>query len=305
MARKKTTDNKPTALQPKSGGFTVDDIKELLTAPPTATNGAQATVSHLDRRKILAAAEGVFQWRQCAREGMRSGGHIASLVSVLTNAGRPFEPLLVFPAGGKYFVMDGHHRLAAYEAAGWDEPVPVEVFPGDLESARMTALQCNCRDKLPMTKDEKLEAAWRLVKEESGVTKQKLVELGLVSNGTAGNMRAKWREIRNAGEDHLQRMSWRQARWWKPGPVEQEEDEQWRERMIRELVDRLVKTGIATELGKNTDFLLEALFRIAPDFGRYVVGQLDPRDVTEWLEEMQSYCEDDPILPDADEMTAI
>lgn len=302
MARKKTTDDKPTALQPKTGGFTIDDIKELLQTSPTP-NGTPATpINHLDRRSIRVAAEGVFQWRQCARDALRSNAHITTLVSVLRSTAKPFEPLLVFPAGGKCFVIDGHHRLAAYEVAGWDEPVPVEVFTGDLDSARMAALQCNCKDKLPMTKDDKLEAAWRLVKEEGGVSKQQVVELGLASNGTVGNMRAKWREIKDERDDRLQQMSWGRARWWKPGIVEEFDVEDWKERKIQELVDRLLKTGIATELGKNGEFVLEALHRIAPEFSSFVLAQLGPVEVKEWLEEFKERNWDVMDLPEADEL---
>jgi hypothetical protein len=102
----------------------------------------------------------VFQWRRCERDPVRSGAHIAELARALQNTGRPFEPLLVFPAGGRYYVMDGHHRLSAYEAAKWDDPVPVEVFQGTLEEARLAALNANSRDKLPMRREDKAEAVW-------------------------------------------------------------------------------------------------------------------------------------------------
>jgi ParB-like chromosome segregation protein Spo0J len=179
------------ALRPAAGRHTEADIAKLLAA--SAPDGSPAAVvTCLPRNDILAAEEGVFQWRRCGRDPVRSGAHIAQLVRALTNTGRPFDPLLVFQAGGKYFVMDGHHRLAAYEAANWRKPVPVEVFQGSLDDARFTALQSNCRDKLPMKPEDKTEAIWRLVQEDRGHSKQQLVDLGLVSNGTIGNMRKRW-----------------------------------------------------------------------------------------------------------------
>ena len=48
--------------------------------------------------------------------------------------------------------------------------------------------------------------------EESGLSKRRLVDLGLVSNGTIGAMRAKWREIKEAGNDKRRNMSWVQAK---------------------------------------------------------------------------------------------
>jgi ParB-like chromosome segregation protein Spo0J len=76
-------------------------------------------------------------------------------VRALRTTGRPFDPLLAFPAGDKFFVIDGHHRLAAYEAADWNEPVPVEVFRGSLEDARLATLRSNSKDKLAMRREEK------------------------------------------------------------------------------------------------------------------------------------------------------
>jgi hypothetical protein len=51
-------------------------------------------------------------------------------------------------------VIDGHHRLAAYEAADWEDPIPVKMFEGSLEQARIAALEGNHEDKLPMTRVE-------------------------------------------------------------------------------------------------------------------------------------------------------
>jgi hypothetical protein len=82
---------------------------------------------------ISAAAAGVFQWRLCERDSVRSEAHIVELVRALQTTGSPFDPLLVFPAGDKYFAIDGHHRLTAYEAAQWNEPVHVEVFKGSFK----------------------------------------------------------------------------------------------------------------------------------------------------------------------------
>jgi|SRR5215831_415430 len=299
MARKKIAEKKPLrretahgkALRPMTGTATAADITELLAkAPPTTPDGPPAPITRLHRKHILAAQEGVFQWRRCERDPVRSGAHIAELVRALQNTGRPFEPLLVFPAGGKYYVMDGHHRLAAYQAANWDEPVPVELFRGSLREARLMALQTNSKDKLPMRREDKAEAVWLLVKEDNKeMSKQQLKDLGLVSYGTVGTMRAKWREIKDVGDDNLRKMSWGQAKLWTTNQEIEQDPEGWRERKIQKLVERLVKAGLAKELGKRPDMVVEALCRIAPHLPRTIVAELDPEDeVFDWMRDRRS-----------------
>jgi len=115
MARNKKKDPvEKRALQPKTGWDTKADIGARLA---NSARAPAAPVRQLNRRDLQAAAEGVFQWRRYERDPIRSAAHIASLVRDLRTMGKPFEPLLVFPADGTYFVIDGYHRLAAYEAA--------------------------------------------------------------------------------------------------------------------------------------------------------------------------------------------
>jgi hypothetical protein len=77
--------------------------------------------------------------------------------------GHALEPILVMRLGQKLYVVDGHHRLAAYVALG-KTTVPVEYFKGNLRAAFLKSLDINIRDKLPMTRKDKFEAAFRLVK---------------------------------------------------------------------------------------------------------------------------------------------
>ncbi len=290
MARKKKDPSQSRPLQPKTGWHDKAKIENLLAEKPKANpDGTQAApVTQLHRREILAAAAGVFQWRISDRDRVRSAAHIAELVRALRTTGSPFEPLLVFPAGDKYFVIDGHHRLAAYEATDWNEPVPVEVFAGSLEDAHLAALRSNSKDKLPMRREEKTEAAWCLVKEDSGLSKQQLLSFGLVSNGTIGTMRAKWREIKDAGDDSLLKMTWTLALRWAPGGSVEWKAEGWREQKVQELVERLVAAGVAKEYRKHPDIVAEALCRIDPDLPTTVMSQLEPDDVIKRMQSLKA-----------------
>jgi hypothetical protein len=113
---------RPQSAQPRwqgpaTGDVTKEEIEKLLeSGVPTEV------VTHLRRRQIEVATDGVFQWRDREEHPERKAHHIGVLVHDLRITGKPFDPLVVFPAGGRYFVMEGHHRLAAYEAVNWSDP---------------------------------------------------------------------------------------------------------------------------------------------------------------------------------------
>ena len=107
---------------------------------------------------------------------------------VLKSTGEPLEPLLVYPMNGRFFVIDGHHRLDAYRKARWKRPIPVEVFEGTYDEARLAALTGNTKDKLRLSGPEKREAAWKLVN-EGKLSKAEIVKLGVASDGTYSLMR--------------------------------------------------------------------------------------------------------------------
>jgi hypothetical protein len=165
---------------PATGLTTKTEIEALL-----ASGVRTEVVTHLSSQDIEVAEEGVFQWRDHNCDPSDKARYIATLVHALRVTREPLDPLLVFPAGGKYFAIDGHHRLAAYRAENWDGPVPVEAFKGSLEGARMIALRGNSKDKLPMSRVEKSNAAWRLVKENE-LSKQAIIDLGLGHTSPSG-----------------------------------------------------------------------------------------------------------------------
>jgi hypothetical protein len=109
----------------------------------------------------LDTVPAVFQPRLAEQEF-----HVKELARAIRSqpaADRVLDPVLVAAFGRKFVCIDGHHRLLAYAEAGLTEPIPVEYFEGTLEDAMREAALRNSKDRLPMTNEEKLEAAWRLV----------------------------------------------------------------------------------------------------------------------------------------------
>ncbi len=89
--------------------------------------------------------------------------------------------------------MEGHHRLEAYQLAGWRKRIPVKFFEGTVKEAEDQALILNIKDKLRMTRGDKFDAAFRLLKQESK-TYEQISELTTVSLRTVNNMAKVLRE---------------------------------------------------------------------------------------------------------------
>jgi ParB-like chromosome segregation protein Spo0J len=273
----KTKNKHKTELRtPASGWITKTEIEKLLASGAVATE----TVP-LSRHDIEVAEQGVFQWRDAKVDPHDKARHIAMLVHDLRITKKPLDPLLIFPAGGRYIVIDGHHRLAAYAAVNWDDPIPVEVFEGSLDEACMAALHGNRKAKLPMTQTEKSNAAWRLVREDH-LSKQEIADLGLVSRTTVRDMRQKLRKMIDAGADPSD-MDWDTARRWTPEGTEgNAEGSDWREKKVEELVRLLIESHVATELSKFPDLMMSAFAAINPELPATLAGYVE----TDVLEEV-------------------
>ncbi|XIA65695.1 ParB/RepB/Spo0J family partition protein [Bradyrhizobium sp. TZ2] len=131
-----------------SGKTTAQLQAEIEQAGPAALEPTKRTVA----RDAIHVAEAVFQWRGGPdKDQWDRQNHIHTLAKALKEQGKSLASLLVMPVGQRFYVIDGHHRLAAYDTAEWTKDIPVEVFTGNLTEATLRALDDNVRDKLPMT----------------------------------------------------------------------------------------------------------------------------------------------------------
>lgn len=106
----------------------------------------------------------------CFRAGGIDLAHKADLASTIKNTERALDPVILWqpegqPEGGKLTLLDGAHRLAAYRAVGWAGPVPAIIVTCDRRAALRAALSGNSRRSLQLTQAERMDAAWRLVRE--------------------------------------------------------------------------------------------------------------------------------------------
>jgi hypothetical protein len=210
------------------------------------------------------------------------------LAKALENSGKPLEPILVLPVGEHFYVIDGHHRIEAYHSVKWSEPVPIELFRGSLKAARIEAFRRNSKDKLPMSKQDKMEGTWSLVK-EGELTAKKISDITGSSERQIYYMRSTWKEIRELPEEEQRRdpkeLTWAQARAALDGE-DLKPDDDWKEKETQKLVDALLKAKIGQGLMKHPDVTAEALARIN--------GKLPETLVWEWFnsDELQTMVEE-------------
>jgi hypothetical protein len=161
-------------------------LEEL--GPTAPTNDTELL---LDRNRVSQMAS-VFQPRNRDGYFYADKGHIASLAEAIgKNPENPnyLDRITVWWGGDRWYVIDGHHRLDAYRERGVHKAIPAKVFSGSLDEAMAHSGAANSRDKLPMSKDDKLAFAWRLTL-TTGLSKSRISRACAISVGTIHNMRA-------------------------------------------------------------------------------------------------------------------
>lgn len=284
MSRKKDvrvrrTIKRGNVRRPNDTGEAIDALEaRLATAGAPAlpkTLGATVQIS----RKHIKVAEKAFQWRMPKRNLIPSDDHILNLARAIRR-GDEMPPILVFPVGKDYYVMDGHHRLAAYDNAEWTKAIPAQVFAGSLREAERAALRSNNKDKLSLTREDRTEAAWRLVRQRDPHDSIRSITQDTgASKGSVNTMRATFEklvELGNSPED-IKSMSWSKARWNAKGGVHEErEREDWLEAEAQKLVDDIIRFKLGTRLTTNTDVVALALAKLNPSLPDSLMAEWAP-----------------------------
>jgi len=117
------------------------------------------------RPKQIKTMPELFQPRTLSYDGRATNeDHVKVLVDAIKIDGKIEPPPLVIKLRGKGFVIvDGHHTLAAYKKVKENEQIECEWFNGTAREAWDEALRRNRKDKLPMHRDDKSQAAWERV----------------------------------------------------------------------------------------------------------------------------------------------
>lgn len=125
---------------------------------------------------------------------------IEGMTVTLANGDR-LLPILVYRAGGRTFLVDGHMRLEAHRRwattmgrAGAFK-VPVEWHQGSPVDAVLCSVERNTKHGVRLTAGERSDAAWRLVLIDRGLTRNQITKATGTSRRTINTMRSTWREL--------------------------------------------------------------------------------------------------------------
>lgn len=168
--------------------------------------------------------------------------HIKELTKAL-ESGQPLEAITVWWNGKNWTCIDGHHRIEAYrKVIDQQHSIPVKVFSGSVDDAITKAAAGNTKDKLPMSRNEKREAAWRLTI-GTEMSKAEVQAVTGTSDRTIGNMRlVKGKLLKAHPEADLSELSWLAALAQSKG--KESVDIDWDERneeQAQELAKQLAK----------------------------------------------------------------
>lgn len=182
-------------------------------SPPEET--LLATVGGTQRRYLQRheiTADDAFQFRQWGihRE------HVRGLAQTLRNTGQ-LDPVLVWEEidaegrpTGRLILLDGQHRIAAHDTVHKGRKgILAAVFRGNRNEAMLEAVRANSRESLPLTKNERMDAAWRIVRlTGKRPTVPATASAAGVAPRTVDMMRKRWAAMQAEG---------RQATggWWK------------------------------------------------------------------------------------------
>lgn len=275
MAKQSRRLTRRDVVVPADTGERVADLERKLAKARTP----QVSKSKLTlRRDNICVANAVFQWRLPGRDEAARTEHILDMAKSVRDTGGPLEAILVFPVGGAFYVVDGHHRLAAYDTARWSKTIPAVVFEGTFRAALIRALTENSRNKLALTRAEKSEAAWRLVR-EFGRTLDALEirKASGVSRRTVFTMQAKWEELRKIfkqrGEALPDDLLWTKAQTLLKGREDAFDSEAWIEAEAQKMVDRLRKANLGPNLTKQPEITARALRLISDNLPRALIEE--------------------------------
>jgi hypothetical protein len=134
-------------VQPADTGHALADIAALLAKAGASLEQPKGRCN-LKRENIVIAAK-AFQWRLPGENEGARDDHIQTLANAIRDTAKPLDPILVFAVGDAFYVVDGHHRLAAYDTAQWQKAIPARVFEGTLEGAADASRAHNIRDNRP------------------------------------------------------------------------------------------------------------------------------------------------------------
>lgn len=172
-------------------------VRDLAAGTIQPTQEEAATITKLPLKRITTRPS-VFQPRAPLAEdnAQEREEHIEGLVQALTE-GESLPPILIWKLKEEWVVLDGHHRLAAYQQVKQSsDRIPVRVFSGSFNQAVAQSIRSNRSDKLRMSRHEKENAAWKVVTEDTRFSLRQIGSIAGVSRSTVHRMTRLWKQLK-------------------------------------------------------------------------------------------------------------
>lgn len=113
--------------------------------------------------------------------------YVKKLLRAINTVGELDSPVVI-RIGKKWVCVDGHHRIGAYNRAGWRSPIKCVWFGGTVREAVDESMRLNGKDRLNVSQRDRLEMAWKLVL-LGDHSKAEMVTLCCVGEGSVAHMR--------------------------------------------------------------------------------------------------------------------
>lgn len=136
--------------------------------------------------------DGYYQFRPIDTQ------HADALAVTIRQTEQPLDPVIVWQTEEGMILLDGAHRLTAYKSARWEGEIPAIVYTGiDQRRALGIAIKANSKRSLQMSREDCLNAAWRLVREpvQPRYKAKEITVLTGIGRRTVDNMRARLKTI--------------------------------------------------------------------------------------------------------------
>ncbi|MGV8865060.1 MAG: ParB/RepB/Spo0J family partition protein, partial [Pseudomonas sp.] len=198
---------------------------------------------------LLEVVPALFQPRDMSEK------HIEDLKRAIKSIG-DLDAMLVLPVGSRLIIVDGHHRLEAYQRAGTTVAVPISYFEGSPREALFEAGKQNSKAKLPMESRERQDYAWRLVLFDNS-SKAEVSGASGVSTSQVANMRKVRSQL---GDDAFDYASWFKARAAAKGSSKSTADDidQWKQELAGRWADGMAKQ-FSTRMANHPEVAAMAL----------------------------------------------
>lgn len=147
--------------------------------------------------RIFQPREFSYGWRDVDKK------HVAELVKAISNTGE-LDPIAVVKLRhemgfDQWFVVDGHHRLAAYQQLKWKDPLKCIWLGGArLRDVLAEALRANVKTTLTLDNTTRQNTAWRYTL-LGGMSKADVARVCNISESQVANMRRVSKAFKDPG----------------------------------------------------------------------------------------------------------